>query len=262
VERPNPAREAFVGSLARSAAGTFKLVIGWLAIAIVFVGCGEGASSPPPDLSPTAAQQAVKKYYGALDNYQYRVAWNYLGTEQQTANPGFGTWSRSLKRNYETNLKSATVRPLTATTAQVAVTLNTLDYDACNNPVWQAFGGVWKVSLDGGDPLLESADISKVGGGNPVLAISECQTILPAPPTESSDTGAVPPSTYSDEPPTDPYYDDGSDYAPTSDFCSVHDCIGDFENGNGSIVECSDGTFSHSGGVQGACSSHGGVGGY
>ena len=44
-------------------------------------------------------------------------------------------------------------------------------------------------------------------------------------------------------------------------FCLTHSCIGNFGSGRGSIVECSDGTWSHSGGIQGACSSHGGEGG-
>jgi hypothetical protein len=46
----------------------------------------------------------------------------------------------------------------------------------------------------------------------------------------------------------------------TDDFCTTHDCIPNYPNGNGSTVQCSDGSFSHSGGIQGACSHHGGVG--
>ena len=44
-----------------------------------------------------------------------------------------------------------------------------------------------------------------------------------------------------------------------SGFCGTHTCIGDFNNENGSIVECADGTYSHAGGLSGACSWHGGV---
>jgi hypothetical protein len=46
----------------------------------------------------------------------------------------------------------------------------------------------------------------------------------------------------------------------TDDFCTTHDCIPNYPNGNGSTVQCSDGSYSHSGGIQGACSHHGGVG--
>lgn len=55
----------------------------------------------------------------------------------------------------------------------------------------------------------------------------------------------------------------GVHYATDSNarFCLTHTCVGDFSNGNGYIVQCVDGTWSHSGGVQGACSYHGGEGG-
>jgi hypothetical protein len=46
----------------------------------------------------------------------------------------------------------------------------------------------------------------------------------------------------------------------SEDFCTTHDCIPNYPNGNGSTVQCADGSFSHSGGIQGACSHHGGVG--
>jgi hypothetical protein len=48
---------------------------------------------------------------------------------------------------------------------------------------------------------------------------------------------------------------------PPEMFCSVFACIPSFANQtNGYIVQCRDGLFSHSGGVQGSCSSHGGNG--
>lgn len=42
------------------------------------------------------------------------------------------------------------------------------------------------------------------------------------------------------------------------DVCSYFDCIGNFFNGHGYMVECRDATYSMSGGVRGACSDHGG----
>lgn len=41
-------------------------------------------------------------------------------------------------------------------------------------------------------------------------------------------------------------------------FCAKHVCIPNFSNGHGSIVQCDDKEWSHSGGLQGACSHHGG----
>jgi hypothetical protein len=52
----------------------------------------------------------------------------------------------------------------------------------------------------------------------------------------------------------------GSDPGPSSaDFCDTHVCIPNYDNGSGSTVRCRDGSYSHSGGKQGACSHHGGV---
>jgi hypothetical protein len=45
---------------------------------------------------------------------------------------------------------------------------------------------------------------------------------------------------------------------PAADFCTTHTCIPNFWNGTGYIVQCADGEWSHSGGLSGACSSHGG----
>lgn len=44
-----------------------------------------------------------------------------------------------------------------------------------------------------------------------------------------------------------------------ADFCDTHECIPNYPNGNGTTVQCADGTSSGSGGLQGACSHHGGV---
>jgi hypothetical protein len=47
-------------------------------------------------------------------------------------------------------------------------------------------------------------------------------------------------------------------HAEDAQFCSEHECIANFENGHGEVVECSDGEWSHSGSISGACSDHGG----
>jgi hypothetical protein len=43
-------------------------------------------------------------------------------------------------------------------------------------------------------------------------------------------------------------------------FCAEHECIGKFTTEPGTVVECADGSYSHAGGISGACSDHGGVG--
>ena len=47
---------------------------------------------------------------------------------------------------------------------------------------------------------------------------------------------------------------------PVVSFCDTHACINNFWDGNGSVVQCADGMWSHSGGMSGACAYHGGVG--
>jgi hypothetical protein len=49
-----------------------------------------------------------------------------------------------------------------------------------------------------------------------------------------------------------------SSHTGDSQFCSEHECIGSFESEGGTVVECSDGSYSHAGGISGACSHHGG----
>ena len=45
-------------------------------------------------------------------------------------------------------------------------------------------------------------------------------------------------------------------YSPPASFCGWFVCIPNFAYGRGSVVECSDGMFSKSGGISGACSGH------
>lgn len=45
---------------------------------------------------------------------------------------------------------------------------------------------------------------------------------------------------------------------PPDAFCQYFSCIGKFWKGQGYVIECSDGMYSRSGGIQGSCSSHGG----
>jgi hypothetical protein len=44
-----------------------------------------------------------------------------------------------------------------------------------------------------------------------------------------------------------------------ANFCTTHQCIPSFSEGTGTIVQCADGEWSHSGGHPGVCSGHGGV---
>jgi hypothetical protein len=60
-----------------------------------------------------------------------------------------------------------------------------------------------------------------------------------------------------DDPGYDLSYDDGD---PKPDTGEYGDEIPNYDNGRGYRVQCADGMYSQSGGIQGACSGHGGVG--
>lgn len=47
-------------------------------------------------------------------------------------------------------------------------------------------------------------------------------------------------------------------YSPEAHTCTYFNCIKNFGNGHGYMVECNDGTYSMSGGIDGVCDDHGG----
>jgi hypothetical protein len=74
-------------------------------------------------------------------------------------------------------------------------------------------------------------------------------------------TPASPPSTIKSATPEPSGEEDevgSANHAGDSKFCEEHQCIGSFTSEEGTVVECSDGTYSHAGGISGACSHHGG----
>jgi hypothetical protein len=81
-----------------------------------------------------------------------------------------------------------------------------------------------------------------------------------APTTEAATTQAAPQASTCGAP-QNPYgYNfcgtGGYVTSPAGDVCSYFNCIGNFWNGHGYMVECNDGTYSMSGGIRGACSYH------
>lgn len=78
--------------------------------------------------------------------------------------------------------------------------------------------------------------------------------VVPSQPRQQPPPSTPPPSNSS------PPVEGPGSYSHSSDsqFCVTHVCIPNFPNGRGYIVQCADGEWSHSGGIQGACSDHGG----
>ncbi len=71
----------------------------------------------------------------------------------------------------------------------------------------------------------------------------------------------MPPDDY--EPEYTPSDDYEPEYTPSDDYDYDYtppgENIPNYDNGRGYRVQCADGTYSQSGGIQGACSHHGGV---
>jgi hypothetical protein len=233
------------------------------------------APSPAPAPSPDYGQQAkraVRGYYGAIDSADYSGAWSRLEGPIHAAMGGFATWERGFDSSVSTQVISAVTLAATRTRAEVAVSLRSVDVDACGSRVTQRFKGVWRLERPNGRWLAERIVMRKTSGVTPVSDVSKC-------PGPTSDSGDVcdPTSTAYDAitcdgqsggadsgDPCDPNssaFNPSSCGSPSSgdgSFCDTHSCIDSFDDGTGYIVECSDGEWSHSGGRQGACSYHGG----
>ena len=207
-----------------------RKIIWALALALgLLAGCGGGESTTTVTtpaggttteqaLDPASAQSAVTQYYADIDNYAYGQAWGYLGTQQRQENHGFQTWKAGYDSQAQTNLRSAVPTVVDSDTVAVAVRVNAVDVDACGNNVPQTFEGTWTVDLVGGRPLLDQADISKVGGGEPVTDTSGCGGT-----TTNTTTSTQPRS----QPVCDPNYS-GACLDPNS---PDYDCAGGTGNG-------------------------------
>jgi hypothetical protein len=94
-----------------------------------------------------------------------------------------------------------------------------------------------------------------------ISSIAASCTPSAARPTQAPTSQASPTQTRPATPTAPPVEGPGStSHATDSEFCATHDCIGSFTTEPGYIVQCSDGTYSHSGGISGSCSRHGGNG--
>lgn len=98
--------------------------------------------------------------------------------------------------------------------------------------------------------LLAGAFEHVANSVQPSCLTSSTTTSVPTtPPFSCSTESGV--TQENDCPPADPAN-------PPANFCSMHQCIDNFDNGHGTAVQCNDGEWSMSGGIQGACSYHGG----
>jgi hypothetical protein len=221
-----------------------------------------------------AVAGVVRDYYADVDAKRLRAAWTRLSPVVQAQIGPYETWEAGQETTVGIAVTSVHTTRATASDATVAVALRSTSVDVCARTVHQRFAGTWSLSRQRGRWIATGLHIAKTGGGTEKVDYAECDR--GSDPSSGSDSGSPDPG-YSepDDPgypePDDPSYapagggsDDDSDLPsdPGDDpsFCDTHACIPNYENGRGSTVQCADGTYSHSGGIQGACSHHGGVG--
>lgn len=108
------------------------------------------------------------------------------------------------------------------------------------------------VAGDGGEVRFSSSALAAYDDDQAAAYVRAHDTgTRPAESTEYAD----PDPSYEDP---EPYYEAPDDYtAPSTDYGEE---IPNYDEGNGYRVQCADGMYSQSGGIQGACSGHGGVG--
>lgn len=238
----------------------------------------QDTSAPPVVPTPDygrQAERAVRTYYRAIDEGDFSGAWARLAPAVQAGFGGYAKWTGGFDTSVSTRVTSAVAIEATSSRADVSVRLKSVDVDACGSNVTQHFSGAWHLARTRRRWMAERIVMRKTSGATPVADVSAC-------PGVATDTGDVcdPSSAAYDQvacddqsggsdsgDPCDPNstaYDQASCYDPNSgggsdqSFCDTHQCIDNFDNGTGYIVQCNDGEWSQSGGRPGACSDHGG----
>jgi hypothetical protein len=202
-----------------------------------------------------AIASVVRDYYGDLDSKRLEAAWSRLSPAVRAHLGGYAMWSEGQTGTTAVTVTSVHTDRVSTTSASVAVALRTTSVDVCSRTVHQTFAGTWTLARHSGHWVATNLHIEKTGGGTERSDYSECDAAGANSGSPETAPDYVPDDS---DVPVDP--DVPSAGSDDSSFCDIHDCIPNFDNGNGSVVQCEDGTYSHSGGIQGACSHHGGVG--
>jgi hypothetical protein len=178
----------------------------------------KSTGTSPASASPSVLG-ALNNYWQAINSDDFHGAYRYLTPGQE----GESSWVSSHEAaGIQSATFSGTATDVGGTTATVRVdSLRTQDQaSGC-----QTWSGQYQMVEQGGTWLIAKAEITP----------SPCAGGSSAPTAPGSTTGTS-----------------------AADFCTTHTCIPNFPNGNGYIVQCADGEWSHSGGLSGACSDHGG----
>jgi hypothetical protein len=201
-----------------------------------------------------AVASVVRDYYGNLDAKRLEAAWARLSPTVQAQLGGYDTWAAGQEGTVDVTVTSVHTEHASKSSASVDVALRSTSVDVCSRTVHQRFAGTWTLARTGARWVATNLHIEKTGGGTERTDYAECDSGAGTDTSPGSPSTTEPDYVPVDPAEPDPYPEDDPS------FCDTHDCIPNFDNGNGSVVQCADGTYSHSGGIQGACSHHGGVG--
>jgi hypothetical protein len=194
------------------------------------------STAPPPAAAPAPAPiqststdpaAVVYAYFAAINAHDYEQAWSLGGDN-------LGESYAQFAAGYADTV-STTVTVLSTSGNAVNVAFSATQTDGSQ----QEFTGTYTVS----GQAITGASVTQVGGAAPIAG-----ALCGAPPN---------PYGYN-------LCGNGSEVTtPQNDICSYFKCIDNFWNeyakGNGGyMVECNDGTYSMAGGLDGACSYHGG----
>jgi hypothetical protein len=137
------------------------------------------------------AEQTVRSYYAAINNYAYREAWSLLAPGLQEELGGFAAWRDGYETTVETTASDVNAVEASPSGALVSLRLSSTDLDECGDNIEQTFSGTW--SLEGGSRYLATSfDIEKTGGGTPVFDPSECSYEAEPEGSSSGESGCDP----------------------------------------------------------------------
>ena len=176
-----------------------------------------------PSPSPPGLTPAgvVEAYFAAINGRDYTEAWSLDG---DNLGQSYGAFVAGFADTAEDAIESLSV---TGTTVAIQFTATNTDGSTAD------YEGTYTVN----GQAITGASIGQVGG----------------PPPQAGCGAPANPYGFT-------YCDVGSLItSPPDNICDYFRCIDNFSNGNGYMVECEDTTVSMSGGIDEACSDHGGV---
>lgn len=199
------------------------------------------AQQPPPKARPVNPLDVVQRYWRAISARQFGAAYAYLdsGAVPQSESQFAADEQQAGIQTVTFQGQAPAVSGSTATVQVESLTTDDSQYGC------RSWTGSYQLISSAGKWLISRANI----------------TPSPCAPSETTPTAAAPPSPSTTDGSSSEVEVAGSySHADDAGFCSTNQCIANFPNGNGYIVQCADGEWSHSGGLSGACSDHGGEG--